>query len=171
MVGDQPIVLPEQGEESYKHIPQPRPLAPAQQPQTLDPHPQPQAQVTHLFSRPEFSMVVIALNAHPAAPTMRAAEAAGNKSSVDVDLVLLGELAGGESFQLSLSLMFLSMVSHTLTSWSPRPGFLICSSPMSLSTMFHFLMSLSKKSLSQKSLSRRSLLPMSVTLSYARVAA
>jgi len=97
MVEDEPIVLPKQGQEMRKHTPRPQPLAPAPRPQTPEPPLSPQTPETHTLSGLEFSELVTLQKPHPAAPTLREAEAAGNTSDVDVDLQLLGESAFGDS--------------------------------------------------------------------------
>jgi hypothetical protein len=53
MVDDQPIVLPEQGQEMCDHTPQPQPPAPAPRPQTLDPCPRLRTPETQPLSRLE----------------------------------------------------------------------------------------------------------------------
>ena len=92
MVDDEPIVLPEQGQEMRKHTPWPQPLAPA---------PWPQTPKTHPLSGLEHLGIVTPQKPRLAVPTLREAEAAGNTSDVDVDVdvdqQLLIELAGGDS--------------------------------------------------------------------------
>jgi len=91
MVDDQPTVLPEQGQEMREHTPRPQPLAPAQRPQTPEPRPRPGTPETHTLSGLKFLGLVTPQKPHPAAPTLRQAEAARNTSDVDVDQQLLGE--------------------------------------------------------------------------------
>jgi hypothetical protein len=50
MVDDQPIVLPEQGQEMRKSSPRLQPPAPAPRPQTPEPRPRPQTPETHPVS-------------------------------------------------------------------------------------------------------------------------
>jgi len=50
MVDDQPIVLPEQGQEMHEHTPRPQPPAPAPRPQTADARPRPRTPDTHPLS-------------------------------------------------------------------------------------------------------------------------
>jgi hypothetical protein len=50
MVDDQPIVLPEQGQEMCKDTPWPQPLAPAPRQHTMEPCPPPRTLETHLFT-------------------------------------------------------------------------------------------------------------------------
>ena len=96
MVDDQPTMLPEQGQEMREHTPRPQPLAPAPRPQTPKPRPRPRTPETHTLSGLEFLGLVTPQKPHPAAPTLREAEAAGNTLDVDVDQQLLGESAGGD---------------------------------------------------------------------------
>jgi len=97
MVDDQPIVLPEQGQEMREHTPPPRPMAPAPWPQTLDSRPQPQTPETHPLSGLEHLGPVTPQKPRPAVPTLGDADAAGNTSDVDVDQQLPIESAGGDS--------------------------------------------------------------------------
>jgi len=97
MVDDQPIVLPEQCQEMREHTPRPQPPAPAQRPQTPDPRPRPRTPETHPLSGLENLGLVTPQKPHPAVPTQREAEAAGNTSDVDVDQQLLIDSAGGDS--------------------------------------------------------------------------
>ena len=97
MVDDQPIVLPEQGQEMREHTPRPQPPAPAARPQTPEPHPKPRTPETHPLSELEHLGRVTPQKRHPAVPTLREAEAAGNTSDVDVNQQPLIELAGGDS--------------------------------------------------------------------------
>jgi hypothetical protein len=95
MVDDQPIVLPEQGQEMRE--PRPQPPAPAPRPQTPEPRPRPRTPETHPLSGLEHLGLVTPQKPRPAVPTQREAEAAGNTSDVDVDQQLLIESAGGDS--------------------------------------------------------------------------
>jgi len=92
MVDDQPLVLPEQGQETREHTPRAEPPEPRPQPQTLETHP---------LSGLEHLGLVTPQKPRPAVPTLRQAEAAGNTSDVDVDVdvdqQLLIESAGGDS--------------------------------------------------------------------------
>ena len=97
MVGDQPIVLPEQCQELREHTPQPQPPATAPRPQTPDPRPRARTPETHPLSGLEHLGLVTPRKPRPAVPTQRVAEAAGNTSDVDVDQQLLIESAGGDS--------------------------------------------------------------------------
>jgi hypothetical protein len=95
MVDDQPIVLPEQGQEMRE--PRPQPPAPAPRPQTPEPRPRPRTPETHPLSGLEHLGLVTPQKPRPAVPTLREAEAAGNTSDVDVNQQLLIEWAGGDS--------------------------------------------------------------------------
>jgi hypothetical protein len=95
MVDDQPIVLPEQGQEMCE--PRPQPPAPAPRPQTPEPRPRPRTPETHPLSGLEHLGLVTPQKPRPAVPTLREAEAAGNTSDVDVNQQLLIEWAGGDS--------------------------------------------------------------------------
>jgi len=97
MVDDQPIVLPEQGQEMRVHTPWPQPPAPATQPQTPEPHPRPWAPETHPRSGLQHLGLLTAQKPHLAAPNLREAGPAGNTSDVDVDQQLLSESAGCNS--------------------------------------------------------------------------
>jgi len=101
MVDDQPIVLPEQGQEMREHTPRPQPPAPAPRPQTPEPHPQPRTPETHPLSGLEHLGLVTPQKPRPAVPTLREAGAAGNTLDVDVDVDVdqqpLMESAGGDS--------------------------------------------------------------------------
>ena len=100
MVDNQPIVLPEQGQEMRQHTPWPQPPAPAPRPHTLEPYPRPQTPQTDPLGGLEFLGTVVPQQPCPAVPTLRKAEAAGNTPDVDVDKQLLGELAGGDSIHM-----------------------------------------------------------------------
>jgi hypothetical protein len=101
IVDDQPIVLPEQGQEMRKHTPRPHPPAPAPRPQTSESHPRPLTPETHPLSGQEHLGLVTPQKPRPAVPTLREAEAAGNTPDVDVDVYvdkqLMIEWAGGNS--------------------------------------------------------------------------
>jgi hypothetical protein len=101
MVDDQPIVLPEQGQDMREHTPRPQPPAPAPRPQTPEPRPRPQTPETHPLRGLEHLGLVTPQNPRLAVPTLREAEAARNTSDVDVDVdvdqQLQIESAGGDS--------------------------------------------------------------------------
>jgi len=101
MVDDQPIVLPEHGQEMGKHTPRPQHPATAPRPQTPDPLPRPRTPETHPVSGLEHLGLVTPQKARPAVPTLREAKDAGNTLNVDVDVdvdqQLLIESAGGGS--------------------------------------------------------------------------
>jgi len=97
MVDDQPMVLPEQGQEIREHTPRPQPPAPSPWPQTPETRPQPQPPKTHPLSRLECLGLVTPQKPHPVVPTLREAEAAGNASDVNVDQQLRSSSAGGDS--------------------------------------------------------------------------
>jgi len=103
MVDNQPIVLPEQGQEMREHTPRPQHPAPAPRPQTPDSRPRPRTPETHPLSGLDHFGVVTPQKPRPAVPTLREAEAAGNTLHVDVDVdvdvdqQLLIEFAGGDS--------------------------------------------------------------------------
>jgi len=85
MIGDEPTVLPEQGQELREHTLPPQPLGPAPQPQTPEPRPQPQTPETHTLIGLAFWGLVTPQWPRQATPTVREAEAAGNTSDVNVD--------------------------------------------------------------------------------------
>jgi hypothetical protein len=91
MVGNEPTLLSEQGqemgqgEEMREHTPRPQAPAPAQQPQTLEPPPRPQTPDTHTLRGLEFLGHMTQRKPRTATPTRRAAEAARNSSDVDVE--------------------------------------------------------------------------------------
>ena len=97
MVDNQPIVLPDQGQEMHKHTPRPQPLAPAPWPQTLEPRPRPHLPETHPLSGLEDLGLMVPQKPRPAVPSLREAAVAGNTLDNDVDQQLLGESAGGDS--------------------------------------------------------------------------
>ena len=97
MVDNEPTMLPEQRQEMREHAPQPQPTTPAPRPQTLEPPPRPPTQATHTLSGLEILVLVTPQKPRPAAPTMREAEAAGTTLDVNVEQLLLGESAGGDS--------------------------------------------------------------------------
>jgi hypothetical protein len=101
MVDDQPIVLPEQGQEMREHTQRPQPPAPAPRPHTPEPRPRQRTPETHLLSGLEHLRLVMPQKPRPAVPTLREPEAAGNTSDVngyvDVDQQLQIESAGGDS--------------------------------------------------------------------------
>jgi len=96
-VGDQRIILPEQGQEMREHTPRPHPPELALKPQRPAPRPQPQMPETPCRSGLEDSGLVTPQKPPPAVPSPRGAEAARITSEVDVDQQLLGDVAGGES--------------------------------------------------------------------------
>jgi len=87
MVADHTIMLPEQGQEMHQHTPQPK---------TPQPHTQPQTAETDPLCRQEHLGMVTPQNPCLAVPTVRAAEAAGNTSDMDVNQQLVMESAGGD---------------------------------------------------------------------------
>jgi len=92
MVDDQPIVLPEQGQEMCEHI---------TRPQSPEPRPRPRTPETHPLSGLEHLRLATPQKPRPAVPTLREAQAARNTSDVvvdvDVDQQLQIESAGGDS--------------------------------------------------------------------------
>jgi hypothetical protein len=100
MVDDQPIVLPEQGQEMRKHTPRPQALAPAPRPQSPEPRPRPRTPATHPLSGLEHLGLVTPQKPRPAVPTLQEAESAGNTSHVDVEVDVDQQLqidsAGGD---------------------------------------------------------------------------
>jgi hypothetical protein len=84
-VDDQPIMLPQPGQEMSKHTPCPQPPVPATLPQTPEHRPQPQSPVTDPLSGLEHLGHVMTQKSHPAVPSVREVDAAGNTSDVDVD--------------------------------------------------------------------------------------
>jgi hypothetical protein len=97
MLDHEPIVLPEQGQEMCKKSPRPQPPAPAPRIQAMEPPPLPRTPEIHLLSRLEYLGLMTPQKPHPAVPTLREAEAAGNTSDVDVHQQLLIDTAGGNS--------------------------------------------------------------------------
>jgi hypothetical protein len=97
MVDDQPIVLPEQGQEIRKNTTRPKPPAPAPRPQTPEPRPPPQTLEAHPLSGLEQLGLVTPQKPRPALPTLREVEVAGNTSDVDVNQQLQIESAVGDS--------------------------------------------------------------------------
>ena len=97
MVDNQPIVLSEQGHKMHEHDAWPQPLAPAPQPQPPECGQQPRTAESNPLSGPQILGFVTPQNLHPAVPTARGAEPAGNTSDVRVDQQLLGGPAGDDS--------------------------------------------------------------------------
>jgi len=84
MSDNQPIMLPEQGQERCKSTPQPQPPVTTPQTQTLDPHRWPRYPETHLLSGLLSVGPVMRQDPRPQVPPLRDADAAGNSSDVDV---------------------------------------------------------------------------------------
>ena len=101
MVGDEPTVLPEQGQVMRDNTTQPQPPVPARRPQTTEPPPRPRTLETHTMSGLEFLWLVTPQKPHPAMTTRRDANAAGNTSDIDMELEILCESAGGNNFNNS----------------------------------------------------------------------
>jgi hypothetical protein len=97
MLDDQPIMLPEQGQEMREHTPHPQPPAPAPRPRTPELRPQLPTPETHHPSGLENLELVTLQKPRPAVPTLEETEAAGNTSVMDVNQQRLIKLAGGES--------------------------------------------------------------------------
>ena len=97
MVDDQPNLLPKQGQEMHMQTPRLPPLAPAPWPQSPEACPQPQTLETHPLSRLEFLRFLTPQKSCPVTPTLQEAEAAGITLDVDVDQLLLGHSAAGDS--------------------------------------------------------------------------
>jgi hypothetical protein len=97
MVDDQPIVLPEQGQEMCENTPRPQPLAAAPWPQNTDPRRRLRTLETHPLSGMEYLGLMTRQKPRSAVPTQRESEAAGNTSDVDVHQQLMIQSAGGDS--------------------------------------------------------------------------
>ena len=97
LAGNQPTVLPEQGQEMHKRTPRPHPLAPTPRQPTLLCRPQRQTLETHPLCCLEYSGLVTLQRPRPALPTLQEVEAARNTSDMDVDQQLRMESAGGNS--------------------------------------------------------------------------
>jgi len=97
MLGDPPIVQPEQGEELRAHTPRPQHAAPAPRPQAPEPRPRPRTLETHPLNGLEHLGLATPLEPSPAVPTLQEAEVAGNTSYLNVEPQLLNESAGGDS--------------------------------------------------------------------------
>jgi len=97
MVGDQPIMLHEQGQEMREHTLWPQPVASASRPQTLEPQPRPHTPETHPICGLEGLGHLTSQKPQMAVPILWQAKAAGDTTEVDVDQQLLGEPAGGGS--------------------------------------------------------------------------
>jgi len=104
MVDDQPIVLPEQGQEICEHTPQPQSPVPAPLPYTPQASPRPQTSETNSLCELDDLGVVTPHKPRLAVHILRRSEAAGNTSDANMDEQLLGELGGGDSLpNVSLS--------------------------------------------------------------------
>jgi len=90
MVDDQPIVLPELGQEMHELTLWPQPPAAGPRPQTEEPCPQPRTPETHPVSGLQCLGLLMPQNPRSAVPTQREAKAARNPSDVDVEEQLLG---------------------------------------------------------------------------------
>jgi len=97
MVEDQPIVLPEQGQEMHLHTPRPQPAGPAPWPHTLERRPSPRSPEPHPLSGLKYLGHVSPQIPRPAVPTLREAEVAGNCSDEDVHQLLLRGSQGGDN--------------------------------------------------------------------------
>jgi hypothetical protein len=133
MIGDEPTVLPTQGQEIPQHTPWPQPPVPAPRPQTPEPSPRPRTPETHTLSG-----LVFLGHMMPQKPPQRRQ--------------LCEKLRQPETPRM------LMWSSSYLVNWQVATV-----SPMSLSQMSLSQMSLSRMSLSQMSLSRMSLSRMSLS--------
>jgi len=84
-VENQPIVLPEQGQEMRKQTPRPDAPVPAPRPPTPEPCPRPQTPENYPHTGLEDLGLVMLHKRRPAVASLRGAEAAGDTSDVDVD--------------------------------------------------------------------------------------
>jgi len=96
MVDDQSTVLPEKSHEIPVQTPQPQPAVPTPRPQTSDPRPWTQTPETQPHIGLECLVLLTPQIPHPAAPTLREAEASRNTSAVDVEQELLSESGCGD---------------------------------------------------------------------------
>jgi hypothetical protein len=96
MVGDQAIMLPDEGQMMSEPTAQQQPLAPAPWPQTMQPRPQARTPKTDSLTGLQDLGMVTLQKPHMAVPNLQEAKAAGNPSDVDVNRQLLGETAGGD---------------------------------------------------------------------------
>jgi hypothetical protein len=102
MVDNQPIVLPNQGQELCQHTPWRQHQAPAAQPPSSEPCPRPQTLETHPLRGQEHLGLGTPQKSRPAVPTLREAEPGENTSDVEVDVAvdedqqLLIEWAGAD---------------------------------------------------------------------------
>jgi len=78
MVDDEPIMLPEQGQQMREHPPGPQPPAPAPWPQTSEPRPRTRTPETYPLGGLVVLGYVTPQKHRPAVPTLQEAEAAGN---------------------------------------------------------------------------------------------
>ena len=90
MADNQPIVLPEQGQESPENTPQPQPLVPALRPQTQEPRPWPRTPHSHPHSGLESLLLVTPQKLFLAVTTLPEAGEARNSSDVHVNQQLVG---------------------------------------------------------------------------------
>jgi len=85
MIDDQPIVLPEQGQEIREPTPWPQPPASASRPKTPELLPGSRTPETHPLGQFEIFGLVTPLQPHGAVPTLQLAEAPGNSSDLHMD--------------------------------------------------------------------------------------
>jgi len=85
IVDNQPIALPEQGQEMRKHTRLPSAPDPALWPQTPEPHPLPPIPETHPLCGLGQLGLLTPQKLHPAVRALRESEAARNTSGVDVE--------------------------------------------------------------------------------------
>jgi hypothetical protein len=97
MVDNETTVLQEQGQKMRKYTPRPQPLASAQWPDTPVPPPRVCTRETHSLTGLEFSRLMTLQQPRQELPMLRAADAAGNTSNVDVEQHLLRQSAGRDS--------------------------------------------------------------------------
>ena len=93
MLDDQPIMLPEKGQEMRDHTPRPQLPVPAPLPQTSEPSPWPGTAGTDPLGGLEIWALSTPQKPRPAVITLREAEAARNTSDTGVDQQLLSPSA------------------------------------------------------------------------------
>jgi hypothetical protein len=97
MMDNRPIVLPAHDQEMREHKPLPQPVVPPTRLQCSERHPRPRSLETQTRSGLETLRVLTPQKPRSVSPSLLEAEADRNTYDVDVEQLLLGQLAGGDS--------------------------------------------------------------------------
>jgi len=96
MVDDQPIILPDQGQQMWEHTSWRQPPVPSPWPQSPELRPPPCTPETHPLSGLQLMGLGTPQKPRQAVPTLRGDEAAGNTSDMDVNQTLVEQSAAGD---------------------------------------------------------------------------